>query len=143
MPRTEKGRRGTPQPLPPNAKRVIAKARAAQTDAQAKQGGITFKMTVKGRRYQAMKIGSAPSTAIVKMGDRGRVVLPSAVRAALKLEPGTQMLVSAEADGSLRLRPYRAVADQGRGLFAGDASAAVPAVDELIADRRAEAAREG
>ena len=42
-------------------------------------------------------------------------MLPSSVRAELGLEPGTPMLLSTEEDGSLRLRPYRAVAAQGRG----------------------------
>jgi AbrB family looped-hinge helix DNA binding protein len=76
----------------------------------------------------------------VRVGDRGRVVLPAAVREALQLEPGTQLLASAEADGSLRLRPYRAVAEQSRGLLAdlpGDSL-----VDDLLAERRREAARE-
>jgi AbrB family looped-hinge helix DNA binding protein len=76
----------------------------------------------------------------VRVGDRGRVVLPAAVREALQLEPGTQLLASAEADGSLRLRPYRTVAEQSRGLLAdlpGD-----PLVDDLLAERRREAARE-
>jgi hypothetical protein len=33
---------------------------------------------------------------------------PSEVRAVMDLRPGTPMLLSAETDGSLRLRPYRA-----------------------------------
>lgn len=76
----------------------------------------------------------------VRVGDRGRVVLPAAVREALQLEPGTRLLARAEADGSLRLRPYRAVAEQSRGLLAdlpGDSL-----VDDLIAERRREAALE-
>ena len=77
----------------------------------------------------------------VTVGDRGRLVLPSSVRAALGLTPGTRMLLSTEEDGSLRLRPYRAVADQNRGLFA-DLSERGSLVDELLAERRAEAQRE-
>jgi len=78
----------------------------------------------------------------VTVGDRGRIVLPSVVRAELGLTPGTQMLVSTEPDGSLRLRPYRAVADQALGLLADLAPRDVSLVDELLAERRAEAARE-
>lgn len=77
----------------------------------------------------------------VVVGDRGRLVLPSSVRSALGLERGTRMLLSTEKDGSLRLRSYRAVADESRGLFANltkDGSL----VDALLADRRAEAERE-
>lgn len=51
------------------------------------------------------------------------------------------MLLSTEEDGSLRLRPYRAVADGGRGLFA-DLANSRSLVDELLAERRTEADRE-
>jgi AbrB family looped-hinge helix DNA binding protein len=78
----------------------------------------------------------------VVVGDRGRIVLPAAVRSRLGLGPGTRMLLSTEPDGSLRLKPYRVVADQGRGLLAGLASAGGSLVDELVAERRAEAERE-
>jgi AbrB family looped-hinge helix DNA binding protein len=84
----------------------------------------------------------AHSTREVVVGDRGRLVLPSDIRAALGLVPGTRMVLSAEDDGSLRLRPYRAVAGETLGMLAGLASAGESMVDELIAGRRAEAARE-
>lgn len=77
----------------------------------------------------------------VTIGDRGRLVLPSSIRSALGLTPGTRMLLSTEADGSLRLRPYRAVADESRGLFA-DLTEDGSLVDELLSERRAEAERE-
>jgi AbrB family looped-hinge helix DNA binding protein len=77
----------------------------------------------------------------VVIGDRGRIVLPSSVRAELGLEPGTPMLLSTEEDGSLRLRPYRAVAAQGRGLYANLAEDG-SLVAELVAERRADAKRE-
>ena len=76
----------------------------------------------------------------VIVGERGRVVLPSAVRGELDLKPGTHMLLSTEKDGSLRLRPYRAVAEQGRGLLRDLPGESM--VDDLIAQRRAEAAQE-
>lgn len=78
----------------------------------------------------------------VVVGDRGRVVLPSVVRAELGLKPGTRLLLSTEKDGSLRLRPYRSVADQSRGMLAGLAPAEESMVDELLAERRQEAERE-
>ena len=68
-------------------------------------------------------------------------MLPSKVRSALGLKQGTQMLLSTEADGSLRLRPYRAVAEESRGLYA-DLGNDGSLVDELVAERRAEAHRE-
>jgi AbrB family looped-hinge helix DNA binding protein len=78
----------------------------------------------------------------VVVGDRGRVVLPSEIRAAMGLKPGTPMLLSAETDGSLRLRPYRAVADSNRGMLDEIAPKEESLVDELLAERRREAARE-
>lgn len=78
----------------------------------------------------------------IVIGDRGRVVLPAAVRSALGLEPGMRMLLTTEPDGSLRLRSYRAVAEQSRGMLAELAPAETAMVEELLAQRRAEAARE-
>jgi len=76
----------------------------------------------------------------ITVGDRGRLVLPSAVRRELDLNPGTHMLLSTDDDGSLRLRPYRVVAEQSRGLLRGLPGGSM--VDELLAERRAEAERE-
>ncbi len=74
----------------------------------------------------------------VTLGDRGRLVLPSSVRSALGLERGTRMLLSAEDDGTLRLRPYRVVAQESRGLLA-DLVKQGSLVEELLAERRAQA----
>lgn len=52
------------------------------------------------------------------------------------------MLLSTEKDGSLRLRPYRSVADQGRGMLERLAPAGESMVDELLEERRREALRE-
>ena len=75
----------------------------------------------------------------IVVGDRGRLVLPSGVRRELGLEPGSRLLLSTEKDGSLRLRPYRSVADQNRGMLTGSTSAGKSMVDELLAERRREA----
>ncbi len=78
----------------------------------------------------------------VVIGERGRVVLPARLRSALGLKPGTRMLVSAEPDGSLRLRSYQSVAEQSRGLLAHLAPGQASPVQELLAERRVEAARD-
>jgi AbrB family looped-hinge helix DNA binding protein len=78
----------------------------------------------------------------VVVGDRGRLVLPADVRADMGIETGTRMLLSTERDGSLRLRPYRSIADENRGLLAALEPAGESMVDELLAERRREAARE-
>jgi AbrB family looped-hinge helix DNA binding protein len=75
----------------------------------------------------------------IVLGDRGRVVLPSEIRAQLGLGTGSRLLLSTEADGSLRLRPYRSVADMNRGLLTGLAPGGESIVDELLAERRREA----
>ncbi len=83
--------------------------------------------------------------AVVIVGDRGRMVLPSAVRRKLGLTAGTRLLVDVESDGSLKLQPFRAAADQTRGLLRELGELAPDkgsAVDELLAERRAQAARE-
>ncbi len=59
----------------------------------------------------------------------------------LGIEAGARMLLSTERDGSLRLRPCRSVADQGRGLLADLAPAELSMVDELLDERRREAVR--
>jgi AbrB family looped-hinge helix DNA binding protein len=95
------------------------------------------------RRRDRATAGGSPTTEVeqVVVGDRGRLVLPAGVRAQLGLIAGTRLLLSTEADGSIRLRPYRAVADAGRGLLAGFGGSG-SMVDELLAERRAAAAVE-
>ncbi len=83
------------------------------------------------------------SHTVVVVGDRGRMVLPSAVRRKLGLTAGTRLLVDVEPDGSLRLQPFRAAAERGRGLLADVGDPDVSWTEDLIAQRRAEAAREG
>lgn len=84
---------------------------------------------------------SHPASYRVQIGDRGRMVLPAEVRKRLKLGPGDEVLVTEQSDGSLRLLSAQQVVRETRGLYrvrSGKRSL----VDELIADRRAEARRE-
>jgi AbrB family looped-hinge helix DNA binding protein len=78
----------------------------------------------------------------IVVGDRGRVVLPSEVRLELGLKPGSRLLLSTEKDGSLRLRPYRSVADQNRGMLVAVAPVGESMVEDLLTERRQEAERE-
>lgn len=73
--------------------------------------------------------------------DRGRVVLPAALRRSLGLRPGDELIAEVEADRSLRLTPRQVLAQRDRGAFAHLAGK-TSLVDELIAERRKEAARE-
>lgn len=73
---------------------------------------------------------------------RGRLLLPKEVRAHLGLEPKSTINVETRADGSVVLRDPQAqrrrVLERARGSFAGRGGS----VDELIAERRAEAKNE-
>ena len=83
---------------------------------------------------------------IVRMSESGRINIPAKQRRLLGLEDGG-MVVSRVEDGELRIRPVRAVLAELQAKVAGMMAAAghKPGTllsDELIAERRTEAARE-
>ena len=76
----------------------------------------------------------------VRMSEGGRIVIPAAFRKALDVSPGDELILEL-VDGGVRIRT------RTEGIRRAQAIAAryktdVSAVDELIAERRAEAARE-
>ena len=74
----------------------------------------------------------------VQVGAQGRLVIPAALRKALNLKPGDRLVACQEGD-RLVLERREVVVKRLQGLFAhipGDVSL----VDELIAERRSEAA---
>lgn len=78
---------------------------------------------------------------VVRIGDRGRLVLPAPVRDVLGLEDGSQLLLYLDESGeSMRLERARDVAQRSRGMFADDSGRSL--VDELLDERRAEAAHD-
>jgi AbrB family looped-hinge helix DNA binding protein len=80
------------------------------------------------------------SSSHTKLGDDGRVVIPATMRKELGLRPGDTLVV--ESDGhSLLLRSYDEVLKETQDYFRQFAPG-LSLVDELIAYRRAEAARE-
>ena len=87
---------------------------------------------------------NAPLHYTLHLGHRGRLVLPAAVRQRLDLKEGDRLILTVEADGSLRLSSAREAARAGRGLL----RRLLPDLegrrlsDELIAERRGEAASE-
>ena len=70
------------------------------------------------------------------------MVLPAAIRSELGVGPGERLILVVQDDGSVAMRTPRQVAASAMGMWAdlGDPNASM--VDELIAERRAEAARE-
>lgn len=77
---------------------------------------------------------------VVQLGERGRVVLPAPLRRELELERGDQLVLEVE-EGAIRLVPARAIAGRFQGAFRGRYGGRSLA-DELLAERREEAARE-
>ena len=80
----------------------------------------------------------------LRVGDRGRVVLPAELRERLDISENDRLLARIEEDGSLRIITTRAAWGSVQGILnrmyphlEGRSLA-----DELIAERRAEAARE-
>lgn len=76
----------------------------------------------------------------VRLGDRGRLVLPAVVRRQLQLRAGERLLLMVDS-GSIRLVPARQQVRETRGIYRHLAPKRSLA-DELIAERRAEATRE-
>lgn len=75
------------------------------------------------------------------LGEDGRVVIPARVRRELKLKPGDTLV--AESDGqSLLLRSYDQVLQETQEYFRQFVPPVTSVVDELIAERRDEAAHE-
>lgn len=91
-------------------------------------------------RWVARSIAHMSGTSgTARLDDRGRLVLPAALRRRLDMRPGDDLLVTEEADGVLRVESRRAAAHALIGL-AGPADQSM--VDELRSQRRREAAAE-
>ncbi len=79
---------------------------------------------------------------LTKVSDSGKLNLPAQLRRQVGLDRGGPVLVRVE-DGEIRIRTVRdsilRLQEQARRLFAGSGDS----VEQFIADRRAEARREG
>ena len=76
---------------------------------------------------------------IARLDERGRLVLPAALRRRLGLRAGDEVKISEEADGALRVESRRAAA---RALIGSAGRIKGSAVEELRAERRRQAAAE-
>src|SRR5258708_30333646 len=83
----------------------------------------------------------AKNVGTIVIHDRGREVLPAALRRSMGLRVGDELVAEGEADRSLRLTPRQVLAERDRGAFAHLAGTK-SLVDELITDRRDRTARE-
>jgi AbrB family transcriptional regulator (stage V sporulation protein T) len=76
-----------------------------------------------------------------RVGEDGRIVIPAPARKELDLKPGDTVVI--ESDGhSLLLRSYAEIIKETQAYFRQFVQPGVSVVDELIAERQAEAARE-
>jgi AbrB family looped-hinge helix DNA binding protein len=87
-----------------------------------------------------------PERQVVRMSENGRLSIPAKQRKLLGLEDGGMVVTRVE-NGELRIRPVRAVLVELQNkvsslLAAAGAKPGTRLSDELIADRRAEVARE-
>lgn len=76
----------------------------------------------------------------VVIGEQGRMVIPAAIRRSLALHPGDTLLVRVE-DGRLVFEKREQVLARVKSWFA-HVAADESLVDELVLERRTEAARE-
>jgi AbrB family looped-hinge helix DNA binding protein len=74
-------------------------------------------------------------TQTVRVGPKGRIVIPARLRAEIGVAPGDELVALAESGGVLLL-PRQAIKERLRRMMAGGASL----TDELLRERR-EAAR--
>src|SRR5262249_55888693 len=82
-----------------------------------------------------------PRAVALRIGPQGRVVIPAEMRRALEIEPGETLMAHVESD-RLVLERREQILGRLRGELRGTVSEGVSMVDELIAERRAEAERE-
>ena len=92
------------------------------------------------RRQPIVVRESAPAYSVV-MAERGRLVLPAPLRERLAIKAGDQLLVTEEVDGSLRVVRRADVVRRLQGSWTV-AAGARRLSDDLVAERRREAARE-
>ncbi len=77
----------------------------------------------------------------VRIGANGRLCVPAKMRKALGLESGGVVVLSLQ-DGEIRIRPIRAVLAEVQAMVAPYLEASGDSVEQFLADRRAEVARE-
>jgi AbrB family looped-hinge helix DNA binding protein len=78
----------------------------------------------------------------VRLNQQGRIVIPAECRAAAGLKPGDELIIETVGEGELRLRTRRQAIKEAQAIIARYVPKGRDLVQELIDERRAEAARE-
>ncbi len=92
-------------------------------------------------RWVTVKTPTVRPAEQVHVDDAGRIVVPARFRKSLGLEPGDPVTVTLEGD-VLRVRTIQATLEKARAIMRKKNPKKRSLVDELIAERRAEAAKE-
>jgi AbrB family looped-hinge helix DNA binding protein len=77
-----------------------------------------------------------------RINQQGRIVIPAECRAAAGLKPGDELLIETVGDGELRIRTKLQAIKEARAIVARYLPKGRDLVQELIDERREEAARE-
>src|SRR6266852_1233862 len=77
-----------------------------------------------------------------RINQQGRIVIPAECRAAAGLKPGDDLLIEPVGEGELRLRTRRQAIKEAQAIVARYLPKGRDLVQELIDERRDEAARE-
>jgi len=93
------------------------------------------------RKKEISRVSECTTSYEVSVGDRGRLVLPAAVRKRLNIEENDRLVLVVDDDGSIRLMDIRTQIKNSRGMLK-KISTNRNLVDELIKDRRTEAEHE-
>jgi AbrB family looped-hinge helix DNA binding protein len=80
--------------------------------------------------------------ASARMDQQGGILIPAECRAAAGLEPGDELLIEAVGEGQLRLRTRERALKEAQAIVARYLPKGRDLVQELIDERRHEAARE-
>ncbi len=92
-------------------------------------------------RWKSVKLPVTRQAEQVQVDSAGRVVLPARFRRALGIKAGDPVTIALE-DNMLRVRTIRSALEKARALMRKHNPNNVSLVDELIAERRAEATKE-
>ena len=102
---------------------------------------LTFRIRVASNR-QNDRYGNSDMRATARVNRQGRIVIPAECRAAAGLKPGDELIVETVGEGQLRLSTARQAIKEAQAIVARYRKKGGDPVQELIEERRAEAARE-